>query len=108
MKNKPFLALVSALMGGALNLTVAQTNNATMKAVVVNEYGGPEVLKYQDAPRPEPKEDEILVRVMAAGVNPVDGMVRAGRFAKRGLDNRAAVIVCEIYLVDAKTRAQIY
>src|SRR5207249_1756348 len=36
----------------------------------------------EDAPRPERKEDEILVRVIAAGVNPVDGMIRAGMFAK--------------------------
>ena len=53
-----------------------------MKAIVVHEYGGPEVLKYEDAPRPEPKEDQILVRVIAAGVNPVDGMIRSGMFAK--------------------------
>jgi NADPH:quinone reductase-like Zn-dependent oxidoreductase len=55
-----------------------------MKAIVVHEYGGPEVLKYEDVPRPEPKENEILVHVIAAGVNPVDGMVRAGMFAKYG------------------------
>ena len=55
-----------------------------MKAIVIHEYGGPEVLKYEDVPRPEPKENEILVRVIAAGVNPVDGMVRAGMFAKYG------------------------
>src|SRR6266480_5663068 len=60
----------------------AQSANSTMKAVVLNEYGGPEVLKYQDAPRPEAKDNEILIRVIAAGVNPVDGMVRAGMFAK--------------------------
>ena len=53
-----------------------------MKAVVVHEYGGPEVLKMEEVPRPEPKEDQILVRVIAAGVNPVDGMIRAGMFAK--------------------------
>jgi len=53
-----------------------------MKAIVVHEYGGPEVLKYEDVPRPEPKEDQILVRVIAAGVNPVDGMIRSGMFAK--------------------------
>jgi NADPH:quinone reductase-like Zn-dependent oxidoreductase len=52
-----------------------------MKAVVIHEYGGPEVLKYEDVPRPEPKEDQILVRVIAAGVNPVDGMIRSGMFA---------------------------
>ncbi len=53
-----------------------------MKAVVIHEYGGPEVLKYEDVPRPEPKEDQILVRVIAAGVNPVDGLIRSGMFAK--------------------------
>src|SRR5256885_14797468 len=55
--------------------------SATMKAIVAHEYGGPEVLKYEDVPRPEPKEDEILARVIAAGVNPVDGMIRSGMFA---------------------------
>src|SRR2546423_4702750 len=57
-------------------------DSATMKAIVAHEYGGPEVLKYEDVARPEPKEDEILVRVIAAGVNPVDGMIRSGMFAK--------------------------
>lgn len=52
----------------------------TMKAVRVHEYGGPEVLKYEDAPRPEPAEGEILIRIHAAGVNPVDWKVRAGYF----------------------------
>jgi NADPH:quinone reductase-like Zn-dependent oxidoreductase len=60
----------------------AQSTKPTMKAIVVHEYGGPEVLKYEDVPRPEPKENEILVRVFAAGVNPVDGMIRSGMFAK--------------------------
>src|SRR5207244_12444151 len=102
---KTFLNLI--LSACALSATIAQTNNATMKAVVVNEYGGPEVLKYQDAPRPEPKEDEILVRVIAAAVNPVDGMVRAGMFAKRGLDNRPAIIGYDISGVVEKTGAKI-
>src|SRR5690348_14629530 len=61
----------------------AQSPKPMMKAIVVHEYGGPEVLKYQDAPKPEPKDDEILVRVIAAGVNPVDSYVRQGRFGKR-------------------------
>ena len=83
MKNK--VLLVFAAMASALGIAAAQTSSATMKAVVVNEYGGPEVLKYQDAPRPEPKDDEILVQVMAAGVNPVDSYVRKGRFVKGNL-----------------------
>jgi NADPH:quinone reductase-like Zn-dependent oxidoreductase len=85
MKNKIFLSFVFLAINGALNFAFAQTNPAMMKAVVVNEYGGPEVLKYQDAPKPEPKDDEILVHVMAAGVNPVDSYVRQGRFGKGNL-----------------------
>jgi len=62
-----------------------------MKAVVIHGYGGPEVLKYEDIPRPEPKDDQLLVQVIAAGVNPVDGMIRSGMFAKEG--NRAFPII---------------
>ena len=51
-------------------------------AIVVHEYGGPEVLKYEEIQRPEPKDDEILIRVIAAGVNGVDASIRAGKFAK--------------------------
>ena len=54
----------------------------TMKAIVAHEYGPPETLKYEDAPRPEPKDDQVLVRVIAAGVNPVDGMILSGMFSK--------------------------
>ena len=63
---------------------VAQSAQPMMKAVVLHEHGGPEVLKYEDVPRPEPKDDEVLVRVMAAGVNPVDTYVRQGMRSKGG------------------------
>ncbi len=53
-----------------------------MKAMVVHEYGGPEVLKLEDVPRPEPKENEALVRVVASGVNPVDALIVSGKYAK--------------------------
>ena len=43
----------------------------SMKAVRIHECGGPEVLTYEDAPRPEREEDELLIRVHAAGVNDV-------------------------------------
>jgi len=69
----------------------AQSVTRTMKAIVIHEYGGPEVLKYEDIPRPEPKDDQLLIRVIAAGVNPVDGMIRSGMFAKEG--NRAFPII---------------
>jgi len=53
-----------------------------MKAVVIHSYGGPEVLKVEDVPAPVPKEDEILIRVVAASVNPVDVAIRKGYLAE--------------------------
>src|SRR5437016_3162840 len=44
----------------------------TMKAVRLHSFGGPEVLKYEEAAQPTPKAREVLVRVRAAGINPVD------------------------------------
>jgi NADPH:quinone reductase-like Zn-dependent oxidoreductase len=49
-----------------------------MKAVCIYSYGGPGVLVYEDAPRPLPGDGEVLVRVHAAGVNPVDWKIREG------------------------------
>jgi len=49
-----------------------------VKAIVVHEYGGPEVLKYEDYPDPVPGPGEVLVRVAAASVNPLDYKRRAG------------------------------
>ncbi|HEY9248861.1 MAG TPA: NADP-dependent oxidoreductase [Rariglobus sp.] len=49
-----------------------------MKAVCIYSYGGPGVLVYEDAPRPHPGAGEVLVRVHAAGINPVDWKIRGG------------------------------
>src|SRR5580704_16592864 len=49
-----------------------------MKAIVVHEYGGPEVLKFEEDPDPVAGLGEVLVRVAAAGVNPLDCKRRAG------------------------------
>jgi NADPH:quinone reductase-like Zn-dependent oxidoreductase len=49
-----------------------------MKAIVVHEYGGPEVLKFEDYPDPVPGPGEVLVRVAASSVNPIDCKRRAG------------------------------
>jgi NADPH:quinone reductase-like Zn-dependent oxidoreductase len=49
-----------------------------MKAIVVHQYGGPEVLKFEDYPDPVPEPGEVLVRVAASSVNPIDCKRRAG------------------------------
>jgi len=68
-------------LNGSLHAT-AQPLPKTMKAIVAHEYGGPEVLKLEDVPVPEPKENEILVRLIASGVNPADPLILGGKFAK--------------------------
>ncbi len=53
-------------------------NTRVMKAIRLHEYGGPEVLRYEDAPLPMLKPDEVLVRVHAVGINPPDWYLRDG------------------------------
>ncbi|MHC5731768.1 MAG: alcohol dehydrogenase catalytic domain-containing protein, partial [Nostoc sp.] len=50
----------------------------TMKAIRQHEFGGPEVLHYEDAPIPELQRGEVLVRVHAVGINPPDWYLRDG------------------------------
>lgn len=50
----------------------------TMKAIRLHEFGGPEVLRYDDVPVPEPGPGEVLVRVHAVGVNPPTGTPARG------------------------------
>lgn len=52
-----------------------------MKAIRVTQFGGPEVMKLEDVPDPRPSAEEVVVRVHAAGVNPVDSYIRAGTYA---------------------------
>jgi len=53
-----------------------------MKAIRVSSFGEPEVLKLADVPDPVPAMDQVLVEVMAAGVNPVDTYIRSGVYAR--------------------------
>ncbi len=52
----------------------------TMQAVRIHDYGGPEVLVYEQAPRTQPKPDEVLIHMRAMGVNPADWKMRAGAY----------------------------
>lgn len=53
---------------------------ATMKAVRIHRFGGPEVLQIEELPVPRPAADEMLVRVHAASINPVDYKTREGHY----------------------------
>jgi NADPH2:quinone reductase len=52
-----------------------------MKAIVVHEFGGPEVLHLEEIPKPSPAAGQVLVRISAAGVNPYDTYTRNGVYA---------------------------
>jgi NADPH:quinone reductase len=54
-----------------------------MKAIRVSEFGGPEVLRLEEAPDPRPDSGQVLLRVKAAGVNPVDTYIRAGIYPRK-------------------------
>ncbi len=55
--------------------------STTMKAERIHAFGGPDVLHLEEVPTPEPAAGELLVRVHAAGVNPVDWKIRQGKYA---------------------------
>ncbi|HTR46727.1 MAG TPA: NADPH:quinone reductase [Verrucomicrobiae bacterium] len=54
-----------------------------MKAIRVHEFGGPEVLKLENVPELKPGEGQVVVRVRAAGVNPVETYIRAGVYPRK-------------------------
>ena len=54
-----------------------------MKAILVREHGGPDVLKLADVPDPKPGPDQVVVGIRAVGVNPVDVYIRTGAYARK-------------------------
>src|SRR3989442_14094281 len=71
--------MLSATVKGEASMVT--TNTPIMKAIRFHEYGGPEVLQYEDVPRPEPQQGEVLIQVRAAAVNPLDLAIREGWMA---------------------------
>jgi NADPH2:quinone reductase len=54
-----------------------------MKAILVRQFGGPEVMKLEEVPTPKPAAGQVLVRIHAAGVNPYDTYMRTGTYAQK-------------------------
>src|SRR4051812_2197642 len=52
-----------------------------MRAVLVRQFGGPDVMRVEEVPEPAPGAGQVLVRIRAAGINPVDTYVRTGTYA---------------------------
>jgi NADPH:quinone reductase-like Zn-dependent oxidoreductase len=88
-------------------LTARADEKPMMKAVVAHEYGAPEVLKFEEAPRPEPKEDEVLVRVIASGVNPADPLTLRGKYAQEWGTHLPLIPGYEIAGIVEKTGPQV-
>src|SRR6202030_3990108 len=63
-------------------LRISHDSIRRMRTIVVREFGGPDVMKLENVPTPQPGPAEVLVRVRGAGVNPVEAYVRAGAYAR--------------------------
>src|SRR5438067_8393546 len=82
MHNCNIVTLSLATVSLLLSHSLCGEEKPTMKAVVAHEYGAPEVLKFEKVQRPEPNEDEALVRVVASSVNPADPLTLSGKYAR--------------------------
>ena len=77
------LRLFSFTALGVLSVCITRAEEKPkMRAVVAHEYGAPDVLKIEQVQRPEPDDDEVLVRVIASSVNPADPLTLSGRDRK--------------------------
>jgi len=68
---------------GIIHVVFIVIKKYIMKAVRIHEFGGPEVLKLEETPRPKPAADEVLIKVYATSVNPVDWKIRKGARKER-------------------------
>jgi 2-desacetyl-2-hydroxyethyl bacteriochlorophyllide A dehydrogenase len=89
------------------NRAFGANDKPMMKAAVAHEYGAPEVLKIEEVSRPEPKDDEALIRVIASGVNPADPLTLGGKFAKEWGTHLPLIPGYEIAGIVEKTGAHV-
>jgi NADPH:quinone reductase-like Zn-dependent oxidoreductase len=83
MRSVKVAGVVAVLVCGVTAFgSASDSESAKMRAIVIHAYGGPEVLKLEEVARPEPADEEVLIRVVAASINPVDVAIRKGYFAK--------------------------
>ncbi|WP_233201877.1 NADP-dependent oxidoreductase [Cryobacterium sp. Y11] len=64
----------------------------TMRALVIDETGAPEMLHLQDHPLPRQISDEVLIKVVAAGLNPIDAKTRAGKGVAAAIEHYPAIL----------------
>ena len=74
----PTVPASAATTSGAATADTPAAIPTTMRAARIHEYGGADVVRFEDAPVPTPGDDEVLIRVQAAGVNPADWKIRDG------------------------------
>jgi NADPH2:quinone reductase len=86
-----------------------------MKAIRVHEYGGPAVMKLEEIPDPKPGSGEVVVRVRAAGVNPVDAYIHTGTYARKpalpytpGQDGAGDILAVGAGVKDFKAGDRVY
>jgi len=86
-----------------------------MKAIVVREFGGPNVLQLEEVPDPKPGPGEVLVRIRAAGVNPVDAYIHTGTYVRKpplpytpGFDGAGEVEAVGAGVSDVKPGDRVY
>src|ERR1051325_3228904 len=84
-KGFSYMLIAMIILAPMVALTASATDQSNMTALQIHEFGGREVLKLEQVPRPTPGDNEMLVRVYAAAVNPVDWKIRqsGGRMGKK-------------------------
>lgn len=85
------------------------SNSAIMRAAIIQETGPPTVLRVKEVGIPEPVSDELLVRIEAAGVNPIDAKTRAGRGVSSAIQHFPCILGSDFsgYVVKAPYEAHL-